>query len=221
MNFKDEYQKVNQHIVPDETFQKQMLSKMRQMETVDKEMVTETNKWYQQPSFVAICFLILVMMVGGIMLWGGIEDANQQTAKTDPFDVNVGNMTTESVLKNSEDATTKEKGGIFSPKMWYKEDATAEEIYQSFYQRLSDMDGLDTVYESKDDDTFEESERMLEEDVLKLRNRLVSGQNSNKPYVGSSKVYYMVKCKDGVIIKFEIYDNQLLKFSDVSTIYEY
>lgn len=221
MNFKDEYQKVNQHIVPDETFQKQMLSKMRQMETIEEEMVTVTNKWYQQPSFVALCFLILVMMIGGIILWGGIKDAGQQTAKTDPFDVNVGNMTTESVLKNSEDATTKEKGGIFSPKRWYEEDATAEEIYQSFYQRLSDMDGLDTVYESRDDDTFEERERMLQEDVLKLCDRLAPGQESNKPYAGSSKVYYMVKCKDGVIIKFEIYDNHLLKFSDVSTIYEY
>lgn len=220
MNFKDEYQKANQYIVPDETFQKDMLSKMRQMEKPGEEMVTKIIPWYQKPSFIAVCFLIFVMIIGGIVLWGGIKDANHQTAKTDPFDVNVGNMTTEAVLKNSEHPTTKEQGGIFSPQKWYKEEASAEEIYQSFYQRLSDLNGLDTVYKSKDD-TFEEGERMRQENIIKLLDKLVQGKESSKPYTGENKYYYMVKCKDGVIIKFEVYDNHLLKFNDVSIIYEY
>lgn len=223
MNFKDEYQKANQHIVPDEAFQKEMQAKMKQMEDVkETAQENENEKWYHQPSFVVVCFVIFIIIIGGILLWNGVQRNPQLKAGNGTFDVNVGNVTTSGTYQNptEDNQTTSEKGGIFSPARWYEEGADAEEIYQSFYQCLCDSDGLEAVYQSSDN-TFEEGDRMNTGDIEKLTKKLASGKEGSVLFGGSSVLNYMVECKNGVIIKFKIYDEHLLKFNDINTIYEY
>lgn len=229
MNFKDEYQKANQHIVPDETFRKRMQSKMAHMEEIDKDkqqdMESEKDfhqriKWYQRPAFVMVCFLIFVM-AGGILVWNGLHVGKRHIAKTGTFDANMGNATTGGAyLTEEEDGTTDQEGGVFSKSKWYDENASADDIYQSFFKRINNADNLDTIYRSTDN-TFTEEQQMNSSDIQRLLDALASGKESQQLFGGNKAVYYMAQCKDGVIIKFTIYDDHLLKFNDLGTVYEY
>jgi len=210
MNFKDEYKKAVDTIVPDEQFIEKLSEKMKQEQGEPKHIRRKAN-W--KPLVAAAC-LCVVVLAGVTVSW--INGKNK--GKPESMSVSIGNTTE----KPTEVPTTGEKDNnqnLFAGTQWYQEGDSAENILKDFVGRLLDSSQVETVYKNTEN-TFAEDMSISEAEVRALAEKIEVGSllEENPADIGNNE-YYMAEFKNGDIIKFILTDTGYFKFQDLEFIF--
>ena len=209
MNFKNEYKKAVDTIVPDEKFLANLSEKMKQEQ---EGQVYSRRKTYWKPLVAAACLCVVVLagMAVGKLYWGNPDEAESMP-------VAIGNTAAPTNVPETDEKNKNQN--LFVEEQWYQEGDSAEKILNDFVGRLQDGSQVEAVYKNVEN-TFTEDMTLSAVEVSTLAEQIAMGSVQEKePEDMGKKEYYMAEFKNGDIIKFVLSDTGYFMFQDLQHIY--
>lgn len=190
MNFKDEYKRDYAQITTDEAFRSQLAEKMNKTAPAKVNIKMITT---------VVSAAAVVALVIGI---GTLKPAEKEI----------------DIVVKGETATSQSlTEGLFDIDVWYGSAETDEEIYAEFSRLMSDR-SLDKLYCS-DDSTFDDTDILDITDMNRLAEKLASAEQTEKAVNGTEK-RCMAVFSGGEIVKFSLWNDEIVKLDDCDKVYE-
>ncbi len=190
MNFKDEYKRDYAQITTDEAFRSQLAEKMNKTAPAKVNIKMITT---------VVSAAAVVALVIGI---GTLKPVEKET------DISVKGETVASQSLTE---------GLFGVDTWYGDAETDEEIYAEFAKLMSGG-SLETLYCS-DDSTFDDADILDSTDMNGLAEKLAAAEQTEKSVNGTEK-RCMAVFSGGEIIKFSLWNDEIVKLDDCNKVYE-
>lgn len=197
MNFKDSYKNDMDNISPDREFIRNLNTRLQKVSEQPQKKVRFS---YRGIALAAALLIVFTIGSGLVIRYSGRNSDGSHN-------MNQQGNTESSVFVGDT---------IFNKQKWYENCETEQDIYNLFIHRISDKNDLVKIYKN-DEEKFEDSMLMSGEDIDILINMLQSGRIDDEGEVNSETInaeYYMAVFDNGDIIKFSLYENNILKLKE-------